>query len=66
MKKLNKILNVEYPIIMAPMFLVTNTQMMIESMNSGIASCIPALNFKTIEELENAIKKIRITHLLEV
>jgi len=59
MKKLNEILDVDYPIIMAPMFLVTNTKMMIEAMNSGIAACIPALNFRTIEELENAINEIR-------
>lgn len=59
MKKLNEILNVEHPIIMAPMFLVTNTTMMIEAMNSGIAACIPALNFRTIKELEEAIKEIR-------
>ncbi|MBT5354130.1 MAG: nitronate monooxygenase, partial [Flavobacteriales bacterium] len=59
MKELNKILDIEYPIIMAPMFLVTNTKMMIEAMNSGIAACIPALNFRTIEELENTINEIR-------
>ena len=59
MKKINEILNVEHPIIMAPMFLVTNTKMMIEAMNSGIAACIPALNFRTIKELEEAIKEIR-------
>lgn len=59
MKKINEILNVEHPIIMAPMFLVTNTKMMIEAMNSGIAACIPALNFRTINELEGAIKEIR-------
>tara|TARA_B100001741_G_scaffold278669_1_gene250805 strand:+ start:1640 stop:2578 length:939 start_codon:yes stop_codon:yes gene_type:complete len=59
MKKINEILNVEHPIIMAPMFLVTNTKMMIEAMNSGIAACIPALNFRTINELERAIKEIR-------
>lgn len=59
MKKINEILNVEHPIIMAPMFLVTNTKMMIEAMNSGIAACIPALNFQTIKELEEAIKEIR-------
>ena len=41
------------------MFLVTNTKMIIEAMNSGIAACIPALNFRTIEELENAINEIR-------
>ena len=56
---LAQLLNVKHPIIMAPMFLVTNTKMMIEAMNSGIASCIPALNFRTIEELENAINEIR-------
>jgi nitronate monooxygenase len=59
MKKLNKILNIKHPIIMAPMFLVTNTKMMIEAMNSGIAACIPALNFLTIEEFEKSIKEIR-------
>ena len=59
MKKLNKILDIKHPIIMAPMFLVTNTKMMIEAMNSGIAACIPALNFLTIEEFEKSIKEIR-------
>ena len=44
---------------MAPMFLVTNTQMMIDALNSGIAACIPVLNFRTIEEFENAINEIR-------
>ena len=59
MKKLNEILEIKHPIIMAPMFLVTNTEMMIEAMNSGIAACIPALNFRTIEEFEKSIKEIR-------
>jgi len=44
---------------MAPMFLVTNTQMMIEALNSGIAACIPALNFRTDTELRTAINEIR-------
>ena len=59
MKKLTEILEIKHPIIMAPMFLVTNTEMMIEAMNSGIAACIPALNFRTIEEFEKSIKEIR-------
>ena len=59
MRRINDILDVEHPIIMAPMFLVTNTKMMIEAMNSGIAACIPALNFRTIEEFEIAINEIR-------
>ena len=44
---------------MAPMFLVTNTKMMIEALNSGVAACIPSLNFRTIEEFEKAINEIR-------
>ena len=44
---------------MAPMFLVTNTKMMIEALNSDIAACIPALNYRTDEELRHAIKEIR-------
>ena len=44
---------------MAPMFLVTNTKMMIEALNCDIAACIPALNYRTEEELRNAIKEIR-------
>ena len=62
MKKtpVNELLEVKYPIIMAPMFLVTNTKMMTEAMNSGIAACIPALNYRTEEQLREAIKEIRI------
>lgn len=56
---LSEMLGTELPIIMAPMFLVTNTKMMIEAGNSGIAGCIPALNFRTIEELEAGIKEIQ-------
>lgn len=56
---LNEMLGTELPIIMAPMFLVTNTRMIIAAAESGIAGCIPALNFRTIEELEAGIKEIK-------
>ncbi|MEE2953878.1 MAG: nitronate monooxygenase [Bacteroidota bacterium] len=56
---LDDMLGVKYPIIMAPMFLVTNTKMMIEALNNGIAACIPALNFRTDLEFRNALEKIR-------
>ncbi len=58
-KSLTELLDIKYPIIMAPMFLVTNTSMMIEALNSGIAACIPALNFRTDYELRLAIQEIR-------
>ena len=44
---------------MAPMFLVTNTKMMIAALNSNIAACVPALNYRTIKDLKNAILQIR-------
>ena len=56
---LKKLLDVKHPIIMAPMFLVTNTKMMIEALNSDIAACIPALNFRKDQELRTSIKEIR-------
>jgi nitronate monooxygenase len=56
---LTDILGIDYPIIMAPMFLVTNVEMLVESLNNGIAGCVPALNYRTIPELEAAIKKVR-------
>jgi nitronate monooxygenase len=56
---LTDMLGIELPIIMAPMFLVTNTKMIVAAAESGIAGCIPALNFRTIEELEAGIKEIK-------
>lgn len=41
------------------MFLVSNTAMVIEAMKSGIAGCIPALNFRTLTELRVAIKELK-------
>lgn len=44
---------------MAPMFLVSNTKMVIEGMKNGIAGCIPALNYRTLEELKAAIQELK-------
>ena len=56
---LSLILGIKYPIIMAPMFLVSNTEMIIKALDSGITACIPALNFRTTEELRKAIQEIK-------
>ena len=58
-KQLTDILNIKHPVIMAPMFLVSNTKMVIEAMNAGIAGCIPALNYRTLDELRAAIKELK-------
>ncbi|NRA91416.1 MAG: nitronate monooxygenase [Psychroserpens sp.] len=57
--KLTTLLGIKYPIIQAPMFLVSNVAMVKEAMNSGIAGCIPALNYRTLDELRAAIKELK-------
>jgi len=58
-QNLQEILNIKHPIIMAPMFLVSNTKMVIEGMKNGVAGCIPALNYRTLEELKAAITTLK-------
>jgi nitronate monooxygenase len=55
---LTQMLGIKFPIIMAPMFLVSNTRMMIAAGKAGIAGCIPALNFRTIKEFKNALREM--------
>ncbi|MCT4630943.1 nitronate monooxygenase [Winogradskyella sp.] len=57
--KLTELLNIKYPIIQAPMFLVSNVAMVTEAMKAGIAGCIPALNYRTLDELRAAIKELK-------
>ena len=56
---LTALLNISHPLIMAPMFLVSNTKMVIEGMNAGVAGCIPALNYRTIEELRASVQELK-------
>jgi nitronate monooxygenase len=53
------LLGIQFPIIMAPMFLVSDEKMVVEALRSGIAGAIPALNYKSTEDLRNAIRSIR-------
>ena len=53
------ILNIKYPVIMAPMFLVSNADMLIEAINAGITGCVPALNYRKDEQFREAIHTIR-------
>lgn len=57
--KLTELLQITYPVIQAPMFLVSNTKMVIEAMKGGIAGCIPALNYRTLDELRAAIRELK-------
>lgn len=57
--KLTKLLNIKHPIIQAPMFLVSNVAMVKEAMHGGIAGCIPALNYRTLDELRVALRELK-------
>ena len=56
---LTELLKIQHPIIMAPMFLVSNVAMVKAAMASGIAGCIPALNYRTLDELRAALKTLK-------
>jgi len=59
MENLSQILHIEHPIIMAPMFLVSNEEMVVASLDSGITAALPAANYRKSGELKNAILAIR-------
>ena len=56
---LTQMLGIRYPIIMAPMFLVSNARMVIEAGKAGITGSIPALNYRTDADFRKALEEIR-------
>lgn len=59
MKTLQEILQIEIPIIVAPMFLVSNEAMVVAACESGATAAIPALNYRSTQQLREGIQKIR-------
>lgn len=56
---LSEMLDIRYPIILAPMFLVSNTEMIISAIKAGATGAIPAMNYRTTEELKLAIREVK-------
>lgn len=56
---LTDMLGISYPIIMAPMFLVSDVSMTLAATKAGITGAIPALNFRTDSQLRNAIAELK-------
>lgn len=54
-----ELFNTEHPIIMAPMFLVSNVEMIKAALDNGITGAFPALNYRTDIEFRDAIDQIR-------
>jgi len=58
-KSLTQLLNIDYPIIVAPMFLISNTKMIKAALQNGVTAAFPALNYRTDAELRAAIGEIK-------
>lgn len=58
-KRLNEILNIKHPVLMAPMFLVSDEKMILAGLKEGITAAFPAANYRTEEELNSAIEEIK-------
>src|SRR6185503_18821846 len=56
--ELTRMLNIGFPLIMAPMFLVSNEVMLKEAMEAGIMGCFPSLNFRSERDLNNILKNL--------
>jgi nitronate monooxygenase len=54
-----KLMGIDYPIIMAPMFLVSTSEMIIAALENGITAAIPALNYRTDKAFRDAITEIK-------
>jgi nitronate monooxygenase len=54
-----KMFGIDYPIIGAPMFLVSNVDMVTAISNAGAIGSFPALNFRPIEKYREALEQIR-------
>lgn len=51
-------LEIEFPIIMAPMFLVSNESMVTAAMDAGIMGCFPSLNYRNEGEFEKVLDNL--------
>jgi nitronate monooxygenase len=56
---LDKLLGIEYPVIVAPMFLISNTRMIKAALENGFTAAFPALNYRSDHELRAAIQDIK-------
>ena len=56
---LTRMLGIRYPIVGAPMFLVSNVEMVVATSEAGGLGAIPSLNFRTSEAFREAIEIIQ-------
>ncbi|MEQ1723822.1 MAG: nitronate monooxygenase, partial [Pseudobdellovibrio sp.] len=54
-----KMMNIQYPIIGAPMFLVSNADMVVAISEAGGIGTVPSLNYRPEEKFAEAIREIK-------
>ena len=52
-------LGIDYPVIVAPMFLISNVKMVVAALQNGVTAAFPALNYRSDAELRTAFDQIR-------
>ncbi|HMQ00876.1 MAG TPA: nitronate monooxygenase [Cyclobacteriaceae bacterium] len=57
---LDQLLGIKYPLIVAPMFLISNVKMVVAALEMGVTAAFPALNYRTDKELREAINEIKL------
>lgn len=56
--KVSSMFGVDFPVIMAPMFLISDVKMVVNAMKSGIIGTFPSLNYREDEKLDAALSQI--------
>src|SRR6056297_3760993 len=59
MTSLSTLLNIKHPILLAPMFLVTNEKMVGEAIKNGATGALVAHNYKNADQLLRAIQYVK-------
>ncbi len=59
MKTLDKLLNINHPLLLAPMFMVTNEEMVAAAIKAGATGALVAHNYRSSEELRKGIKSLK-------
>lgn len=55
----SKCLGLRYPLVAAPMFIISNKEMIVACAEAGILGTMPSLNARTVEAFEEELKWIR-------
>ena len=56
--KFSQLLNIDFPLIMAPMFLISDEKMVKAAIKSNIVGTFPTLNYRETEKLDTILSNL--------